>query len=218
VPKDVCPIKGLTTDPLDPKGLKSLSKKFNETAEQAQLTQQLEAGMNGYSLLSDKTQKAEQCIANLVGSVLAPEDSGYAVSSTVRTLAYQAHLRAVWDKFLELQDAIEDDPSIQQKCPALIAEVEGEMGFRLDQDPEDKDDKCGTTGRKHCIRVQPAKNDPRHTQNVAFDISSKAVDAFINKYTTEKRDMATGANECNLTWGGTFKPKKDPVHFLCCTK
>ena len=204
--------------PLDPHGLEALIKQYDKTEEEKLLTRKLENKFNGYTLLSDKTQKAEQCLANLIGSELSQADSGYEVTSTVRTLAYQAHLRAVWKKFFELQIAIKKKPAIKQMCPALIAKVEGEMGFRLNQDPTDQDEKCTATGRRHCIRARPAKDDPKHTESTAFDISSKAVNAFQNKYIIEtKRNMSTAANACNLTWGGTFKPK-DPVHFLCCVK
>ena len=213
-----CPIPDLSTDPLDPNGLKALSKQFNETPEQVLLTQNLEGGMNGYSLLSDNTQKGEQCLANLIGSELYQADSGYKVTSTVRTLAYQGHLRAVWDKFFELKKAIAMKPAIQQMCPALIAKVEGQMGFSLDQNPKDPDSTCTALGRNHCIVHQPAAADPKHAKNIAFDISRDAVEAFQNKYVIDtKRNMATAANACNLTWGGTFTPK-DPVHFLCCVK
>ena len=213
-----CPVTDLTTDPADPNGLNALSKQFNETPEQALLTQNLEGGMNGYSLLSDNTQKGEQCLANLIGSELSQADSGYKVTSTVRTLAYQAHLLAVWKKFFELQKTIKKKPAIKQMCPALIAKIEGEMGFSIDQDPTDTDLACSAPGRDHCIRSKPAATDPKHTKNLAFDISSGAVKAFQNKYVIDsKRNMATAANACNLTWGGTFSDY-DPVHFLCCVK
>jgi hypothetical protein len=217
-----CPITDLTTDPTDPNGLNALSKYYKETAVQAQLTQSLEGGLNGYSLLSPKTQSAEQCLAGRVASELLQADSGYKVTATVRTLAYQAHLLAVWKKFFELQDAIKNNPAIGQQCPALIAQVEGEMGFRLTQNPTDKKSTCTASGRNHCLVQQPSSKDPKHTQNIAFDISKATVDKF-NNILLPPRSMTTEANACNLTWGGTFKdqngkPKPDPVHFVCCIK
>ena len=210
-----CQIADLSTDPLDPNGLKALSKQFNETTEQAQLTQSLEGGMNGYNLLSPKTQSAEQCLKGLIGSELSQDDSGYAVTSTVRTLAYQAHLRKLWDKFFELQRKIKSKPAVRQLCPALIAEVEGEMGFRLTQDPKNQKNRC--TGG-HCLRYQPAGLNPKHTEKIAFDINPATVDAYQKKYTIDiQRGMATAANACNLTWGGTYVDP-DEVHFVCCVK
>ena len=123
-----CPVKDLT--PLD-----KLSKQFNETPEQIDLTNKLESGVDGYSLLSDATKTAEQCLARRVNAVVGVT-SGYKVTSTVRTLAYQKHLREVWDKFWDLQKRVKKDPTIQQTCQTLIAKVEGEMGLRLTQDPQ----------------------------------------------------------------------------------
>ena len=213
-----CPIDDLSTDPNDPNGLKALSKQFNETPEQVQLTQNLEGGMNGYSLLSDKTQKGEQCLANLIGSELSQTDLGYKVTATVRTLAYQAHLRAVWDKFFELQRKIKKKPAIRQMCLSLIAQVEGEIGFRLDQNPARKNKRCTAPGRNHCIRSIPAdpNKDPKHTDKLAFDISETTIRKYAN-ILLPPRTMATEASACNLTWGGTFMPI-DVVHFLCCVK
>lgn len=214
---DVCPIDDLSTDPKDPKGLKAFSKQFNETPEQAELTQNLEEGMNGYSLLSPETRNAEQCLAGRIASELLQENSRYKVTATVRTLAYQAHLRKVWDKFFELQNKIKKKPAIKQMCPALIAKVEGEMGFRIDQDPTDSNLECTAAGRNHCIVQQPAAADPKHVKNLAFDISRCTVRNFQN-ILLPPRTMATEANACKLTWGGTFRPKPDPVHFFCCVK
>lgn len=217
--QETCPIADLSTDPHDPNGLNALSTQYDKTAAEVQLTTELEGGMNAYSLLSQKTQNAEQCFAGLIGSELSQADSGYKVTATVRTLAYQAHLLAVWNKFFELQRAIAKKPSIEQMCPALIAKVEGEMGVQLSENPKKADCALPAPGRPaHCIRSGPAKSDPKHTKDIAFDISSGAVDAFQNKYIIDtKRNMSTAANACNLTWGGTFKDY-DPVHFLCCVK
>ena len=215
-----CPVDDFSTDTADPNGLDEFSKQFNETPEQIKLTQDLENKFDGYNLLSDKTQKAEQCLSNLIGSELYQDDSGYKVTATVRTLAYQAHLRAVWDKFFDLRRTIAKKPANRQLCSALIAKVEGEMGFGIDQDPTDTDSKCTASGRNHCLRQQPAdpNKDPKHTDKLAFDISRDAVNSYETKYITiAKRNMSTAANSCNLTWGGTFKPK-DPVYFLCCVK
>lgn len=214
----VCPIDDLSTDPNDPNGLKALSKQFNETPEQAKLTQNLEDGMDSYSLLSPETRNAEQCLAGRVASELLQENSGYKVTAAVRTLAYQAHLRKLWDKFFDLKRTIKKKPAIKQMCPTLIAKVEGEMGFRLDQDPTDPDSTCTAAGRNHCIRSIPAdpNKDPKHAVKLAFDISQTAVKNYQN-ILLPPRTMATEANACKLTWGGGFTPI-DRVHFLCCVK
>ena len=92
-----CPVPELTE-------IKKLSELAGETQEQTQLTQKLEDGMDGYSLLSKATQAAEQCLAGRIGAVVGnAATSGYKVTSTIRTFAYQKHLREVWDKFWDLR-------------------------------------------------------------------------------------------------------------------
>ena len=200
-----CPVKDLT--PLD-----ELSKKFGETPEQVELTNKLESGMDGYSLLSDATKTAEQCLAGRINTVIDPPSiSGYKVTSTVRTLAYQKHLREVWDKFLDLQKRVKKDPTIQQTCQTLIAKVEGEMGLRLTQDPQIDD--C-TLGRAHCVRYPPAQTDPKHTQNIAFDIPLSTVEAFVRLLKQPPPStVQQKANACGLNWGGIFA-FPDRIHFL----
>ena len=204
-----CSVSELTEIP-------KLSALAGETPEQAHLTRQLEDKMDGYSLLTPATQAAEQCLARRISAVVGePATSGYEVTSTIRTLAYQKHLRNVWDKFWELKRKVKSDPSIQQRCQTLITKVEGEMGFQLTQDPTDEDERCNAAlGRHHCVRYEPADADPKHTKNIAFDIPLKTVTTFERRLmrpppSTVQRE----ANTCGLTWGGTFRPKPDPIHF-----
>ena len=203
-----CPMKDLTS-------LAELSRLAGETTEQVDLTNKLERGVDGYSLLSQKTQAAEKCLAGKIATKLGPPStSGYKVTSTVRTLAYQAHLREVWDKFVELQDEIRDNPSSQQSCQQLITTVEGEMGFRLNQNPANEDEDCAAPGRRHCLRHQPAGGEnPRHTRNIAFDIPSLTVKAFERRLLQQQppRTVQNEANACNLDWGGALFG--DRVHF-----
>ena len=188
--------------------IKLLSTLEHETLEEAQLTQQLEGGMDGYSLLSQATRNAEQCLAGRVNSVVGPPStSGYKVTSTIRTPAYQAHLLEVWNKFWELKRKVAADTSLKQRCLALITKVEGEVGVHLTQDP--RIDKCdGTLSPDHCIVSSPAGANPKHVQNIAFDISRSTINAF-----KLRRNVRQEANACGLTWGGTFTPI-DEVHFV----
>ena len=204
-----CPVKELTP-------IADLSTQSGETAEQTDLTKKLEDGMNGYSLLSAATQAAEQCLAGRINTVVGPPStSGYKVTSTIRTPAYQKHLREVWDKFIELQSKVDDDPSIQQSCQTLITKVEGEMGFSLSQDPADKADKCNPAlGRAHCVRYPPAKADPKHIAKTAFDIPLPTVEAFTRRLKRPPPStVQQEANTCGLKWGGTFS-SPDRIHFL----
>ena len=202
-----CPVSPLTK-------ISDFSVLEGETPEQANLTNKLEGRMNGYSLLTQGTQNAEQCLAGRIAEVVgSPSTSGYRVTSTVRTFAYQRHLKNVWDKFFELQEKVDSDPTIQQRCQSLITKVEGEMGFRLTQDPTNENTVCDTAlGRAHCLRTAPAQANPKHTQNIAFDISLPSVLAFRNLL-VPPRTVQQEANACGLTWGGTFTPI-DNVHFV----
>jgi hypothetical protein len=136
------------------------------------------------------------------------------VTSTIRTPAYQKHLKDVWDKFWELKGKVANDPTIQQRCQTLISKVEGEMGFSLNQDPKDtKNVNCNATlGRAHCVRSGPAVANPKHVTNIAFDISPYTVLKF-KSLLAPPNTVQQEANACNLTWGGTFDPI-DEVHFV----
>lgn len=208
-----CPIDPLTD-------ISKLSELWDKTPEEVALTQKLEGGINGYSLLTPATQAAEQCLAERVNTAVGPPSlSGYKVTSTVRTYAYQEHLWEVWDKFWELKRRVDKDTSIKQRCQMLITKVEGEMGFHLSQDPMDENDACNPTlGRAHCIRYQPAQDDPKHVKNIAFDIPPKTVMIFDRRLKRPPPStVQKEANSCGLTWGGTFS-SADRVHFLCCAK
>ena len=209
-------VPGCTVSDLTP--IADLSALAGETPEQTQLTRQLEGGMDGYSLLSTSTQQAEQCLAGRINTVVGPPStSGYQVTSTIRTLAYQEHLWEVWDKFWELKRKVDKDPSIQQRCQTLITKVEGEMGFRLTQDPTDKNESCNTAlGRAHCVRYEPATDDPKHVAKIAFDIPPMTVKKFeLVLWLNQMIDSTVQkeANTCGLNWGGTLD-SPDPIHFL----
>jgi hypothetical protein len=219
--QETCPIADLSADPADPNGLEALITQYDKTEDEKLLTRKLEDKFDAYSLLSQQTRDAEHCLAGRVANELLQDDSGYKVTSTVRTLAYQAHLLDVWNKFWELKSKVKETPTIKQMCPALIAKIEGEMGVPLNQNPTTIKP-CAGAGRNHCIVQQPADIDPKHTKDIAFDISKTTVKKF-ESILLPPRTMVTEANACKLTWGGTFtdaygKPKPDPVHFVCCVK
>ncbi len=217
-----CPVKD------DLSEISALSKKFNETPEQIDLTNKLESGMDGYSLLSPATQAAEKCLKEKFIPLLTLLGSAklYDVGSTVRTYAYQEHLREVWDKFRELQKAVDQNPANQQRCQKLISKVEGKMGFLLTQDPTLEGTgriACNNAlggaefgHRSHCIRAQPARTNPKHVDKTAFDIASNAVDCVVmflklrNAYNETSDTVHTVANACGLNWGATFN---DSIHF-----
>lgn len=181
--------------------------------------------MDGYDLLSQETQNAEQCLRGRVTTLLGSAKI-YTVESTIRTYAYQAHLREVWDKYVALKGAVDKDKANKQRCAALISKVEGKMGFLLTQNPSANAIPKITCNRmlggaefghrSHCIRARPAKDDPKHVAKTAFDISSDAADKvkilldLRNAFEMTSNTVHTVANACGLNWGGTFD---DPVHF-----
>jgi hypothetical protein len=133
------------------------------------------------SVMSDP--KGEPCLAQKLGVLGIP----YAgPTSTIRTAAYQTHLKEVWDKYWEHQWLI-TDPVRYQACTARRTIVEAEMS-------------------KHGIDYEPAAT-TEHTSGNAFDISLTTVNRIGNIPT-----LLRAAPSCNLNWGGLF-PDPDYVHF-----
>ncbi len=100
--------------------------------------------------LSPKMQQEVQCLASKIQFL----NISYAGSSSAyRTLGYQAHLREVWSKFLELEEV--KDPAVKQACAAVFAQVKVEMD-------------------KHGLDYEPAE-DGAHSSGEAIDISRRTV-------------------------------------------
>jgi len=144
------------------------------------------------------------------------------ITSDIRDVAYQAHLREIWDK-MELLVALEDDPVKKNACAARRAEIAAEKGC----DNADVCTSCyseSTTQRSHCLKGMPAPpnaNDAQHTQGNAFDVSGTYTIAPLLAALGARRPPETipqyldaPPTNCNLIWGGTFKTNNDPVHFL----
>jgi len=135
------------------------------------------------SVMSDPN--GEPCLAQKLGALGIP----YAgPTATIRTSAYQQHLKDVWDKYWEHQWLI-TDPALYQACTAKRSIVEAEMN-------------------KHGIDYAPARIDSTHLDGTAFDISRATVNRIA-----DVPALLRAVPACNLKWGGRF-PVPDEVHFF----
>ena len=142
---------------------------------------------------------------------------GVKITGGTRTVAYQAHLKEVWDKLIEL-DGLEDPAQIKA-CKPLRDKIEAHNS-------------CGGNG--HCITDEPAK-DSNHPKGTAFDVSRASIKGLLGKLRpppdlqlpprppltpAQQRqadiqliaDWLASPATCNLEWGGSFT-KPDRVHF-----
>lgn len=143
------------------------------------------------------------------------------ITADIRDIAYQAHLRQVWDKMETLVSLMKKDPAMQTACAARRAEIAAEKGC----DNAGVCKSCyaeSATQRSHCLKGMPASpnpNDAQHTQGNAFDVSATSTIAPLQDALDARNPPQTipqfldDPTNCNLVWGGTFKTNKDPVHF-----
>jgi hypothetical protein len=175
--------------------------------------------------LTDKLKTGMACFRDKLSrtnDIVTGNPIPFVVTSDIRDIAYQAHLREVWDKMQLLVKLMKDDPAMQTACAARRAEIAAEKGC----DNAGVCKSCyseSATQRSHCLKGMPADpnpNDAQHTQGNAFDVSAT--------YTIAPLRVALGAlrppqniplfldapTNCGLIWGGMFITNKDPVHFL----
>lgn len=155
----------------------------------------------GLALLPD-AQAGVTCITNKYPSA--------SISSGTRTLAYQAHLKEIWDKSIEL-----DLPKNKNNaaCQPLRDKVNAEKG-------------CSGG---HCIVFPPA-TDSNHPKGTAFDVSRDTISELrralrpalpprtppLTEAQQHQADIKLIADwlaspaACNLVWGGSYG---DIVHF-----
>ncbi len=114
-------------------------------------------------------------------------------TATIRTAAYQAHLKDVWDRNEEHKKIT--DPAKRLACTAKREIVEGEMNH-------------------HGLRYQPT-NESRHVAGKAFDISQPTVrtlETTLNQAGRSVSGLLRSPPPCTLIWGGTYSDPDD-VHF-----
>jgi hypothetical protein len=148
------------------------------------------------------------------------------VTSDIRSVAYQAHLREVWDKMERVVDWMDKHLTIQSACAARRAEFAAEKGCdKAGPCKSEPNEVCypeSSTQRSHCIVGRPANpspNDAQHTQGKAFDVGkTSTIDpllAVLGGRTPPETisQFLNAPTNCNLSWGGTFIDNYDPVHF-----
>jgi D-alanyl-D-alanine dipeptidase len=139
-----------------------------------------------------------------------------------RNDAYQAHLKDIWDRMIELN---KDENRNNQACLPRREKVIAEKGC---------DSNRGCAGEcvpgSHCIRNIPATSS-NHTQGTAFDVSWGTINGLLDELTPRPpapmtpqqtiqaqriwiADWLARPTACNLYWGGNFdKPTPDFIHF-----
>ncbi len=201
-----CPVPPLTAPPFDDACATVLenlgSTQAQKDAACGTLTPALVAGRN---CLSTKLSQLSPTIP-------------LAVTSDIRSVAYQAHLRQVWDRMEDVVDWMAKNPTIQTACAARRAEIAAEKGC---------DNAGGCTScyaesesqRSHCLKYRPANpspSDAKHTEGKAFDVSqTRTIDplqAVLEARTPPQKisQFLSAPTNCNLNWGGAFD---DNVHF-----
>ena len=141
-----------------------------------------------------------------------------AVSSDIRSVAYQAHLRQVWDRMEDVVRWMARNPTIQTACAARRAEIAAEKGCN-NADGCTSCYAASATQRSHCLVYRPANpspSDAKHTEGKAFDVSrTRTIDpltaALAGRNPPQNiQQFLNAPTNCNLSWGGAFN---DDVHF-----
>ena len=170
--------------------------------------------------LTPAMQTGQTCLENKLAA-MTPAAIPFARTADIRSVAYQAHFRDIWDKMEDIVRKTKNDPAMQTACAARRAEIAAEKGC-------DNAGACTScypssgTQRSHCFKGRPARPDPNgalHTQANAIDVSEastidplKAALAGRNPPQNVQQFLDAPTN-CNLIWGGTFTTNYDPVHF-----
>jgi hypothetical protein len=166
--------------------------------------------------LTDKLKTGMACFRDKL-SGLSPAIP-LKITSDIRDIAYQAHLRQVWDRMEDVVRWMRRNPTIQAACAARRAEIAAEKGC----DNAGVCTSCSAASaaqRSHCLAGRPANpspNDAKHTQGNAFDVSQTStidpLQAVLGGRTPPQNipQFLNAPTNCNLSWGGTFN---DPVHF-----
>lgn len=137
--------------------------------------------------------KGEACLRDKL-AVLGIPYSG--PTATIRTAAYQAHLRDVWDRNEDHKNIT--DPAERQACAAKRAIVENERNTI------------------HGLVYRPA-DESEHLTGKSFDISKTTADTLKATMQQAGRSvfgLLRSPPPCTLTWGGDYLiSTPDPVHF-----
>jgi hypothetical protein len=177
--------------------------------------------------LTDKLKTGMACFRDKLSrtnDIVTGNPIPFVVTSDIRDIAYQAHLREIWDKMEKLVSLVKKDPAMQTACAARRAEIAAEKGCDNAGSCERKNYAAAIANgqRSHCLKQRPASpkpNDAQHAQGNAFDVSEDDTitplqTALGGRNPPENIPQFLNApTNCNLIWGGTFKTNKDIVHF-----
>jgi hypothetical protein len=207
-----CPVDPLTTPPFS-----DACSKVLENINSTQAQKDAACGA-----LTDKLKTGMACFRDKLSGI--SPSIPLSITSDIRSVAYQAHLREVWDKMEILVKKIAKDPALQTACATRRAEFAAEKGCDNAGSCESKSCSAASDNgqRSHCLKGRPADanpNDAQHTQGNAFDVSE---DYTINPLQDvldagnpqqDIQQFLDAPTNCGLTWGGTFSDNYDPIHF-----
>jgi hypothetical protein len=212
-----CPIPALTAPP------------FNDACSQAleNLSSTQAQKYAACGSLTPAMQTGKACLESKLAA-MTPAAIPFVMTGNIRSVAYQAHFRDIWDKMEKLAPLMRRNPAMQTACAARRAEIAAEKGC-------DNAGPCvgpcyapSSSQRSHCLRGRPANPSPnlaQHTQGNAIDVSGESTIEPLQtaldgrnppQNISQFLDAPTTAypSGCNLIWGGTFTNNYDPVHFL----
>ena len=142
----------------------------------------------------------------------------------VRTDAYQAHFREVWEKMENLTKLENENPAMKIACSARRLEIAKEKGCNNVGKCENACLPASVGQRSHCFRGRPAKpsSDAKHPKGKAIDVGSSEINRLKTVLSNQSppqtipQFLASPTGGCNvgqLGWGGTFTGNIDAVHF-----
>lgn len=215
--QSTCPVTALTALPFNDACSQALENLNSTQAQKDAACGTLSQAMqNGNACLSERLSRTN----NPATATPIP----MRITGGIRSLAYQAHLREIWDRMEDLVE-LEDDPVKHAACATRRAEIAAEKGC----DNAGPCTSCyaeSATQRSHCLNGRPARpnpNDAQHTRGNAIDVSRTRTIIPLQAALAARRppetvqqflDASSSSypNGCNLNWGGTFTNNYDPVH------
>ena len=182
--------------------------------------------------LTPAMQTGQTCLENKLAA-MTPAAIPFVRTGDIRSVAYQAHFRDIWDKMEEVVDLMNMNPAMQTLCADRRREIAAEKGCDNAGPCVAKKETATTpaipacypesaTRRSHCLTAIPAPPDPNaaaHTQGKAIDVSrERTINPLLTALAGRKPPITIPQfldvkPNCNLKWGGEFKTNNDPVHF-----
>ena len=163
---DTCPVQALTAPPFN--------DACAEVLEDINSTQAQRDAACG--ALTDKLKTGMACFENKLANISPSIPLN--VTSDIRDIAYQEHLREILDKMEDLVRLMKNDPAMQTACATRRAEIAAEKGCdKAGPCKSKKDEVCyaeSATQRSHCLigrLANPNPDDAQHTSGNAFDVS-----------------------------------------------